>query len=57
MSAFTTAELMHSVAAPTDPHPSDAGTLLTSTPPIGRYQRVRYRSTRPTPTPPRSPGA
>jgi hypothetical protein len=57
MSAFTTAELMHSVAAPTDPHPSDAGTLLASTPPIGRYQRVRYRSTRPTPTPPRSPGA
>jgi GrpB-like predicted nucleotidyltransferase (UPF0157 family) len=40
MSAFTTAELMHSVAAPTDPHPSDAGTLLASTPPIGRYQRV-----------------
>ena len=40
MSALTTAELMHSVAAPTDPHPSDAGTLLASTPPIGRYQRV-----------------
>ena len=40
MSAFTTAELMHSVAAPTDPHPSDVGTLLASTPPIGHYQRV-----------------
>ena len=40
MSAFTTAELMHSVAAPTDPHPSDVGRLLASTPPIGRYQRV-----------------
>jgi GrpB-like predicted nucleotidyltransferase (UPF0157 family) len=40
MSALTTAELMHSVAAPTDPHPSDVGTLLASTPPIGRYQRV-----------------
>jgi GrpB-like predicted nucleotidyltransferase (UPF0157 family) len=31
---------MHRVAARTDPHPSDAGMLSPSTPPIGRYRRV-----------------
>jgi len=40
MSAFTTAELMHSVAAPTDPQRSDVGVARASTPPIGRYRRV-----------------
>jgi dephospho-CoA kinase len=31
---------MHSVAALTDPHPSDAATTAASKPPIGRYLRV-----------------
>jgi GrpB-like predicted nucleotidyltransferase (UPF0157 family) len=32
--------LMHSVAVPTDPKPSDAGVTGASTPPIGRYLPV-----------------
>ena len=40
---------MHSVAALTDPHPSDAATTAASKPPIGRYRRVPVKIHQPDP--------
>jgi GrpB-like predicted nucleotidyltransferase (UPF0157 family) len=43
---------MHRVAARTDPHPSDAGMLSPSTPPIGRYRHVPVQVHQPDPDAP-----